>query len=86
MFKDYLLTNRYILDKMTPQSTPSKADEVWGAMSPAATRALAAADRRFLEAMFDAIDKRSGSIDLYLEREIGLSKIDIAALRARYLE
>ena len=86
VFKDYLLTNRYILDKMTPQSTPSKADEVWGAMSPAATRALAAADRRFLEAMFDAIDKRSGSIDLYLEREIGLSKIDIAALRARYLE
>lgn len=86
VFKDYLLTNRYILDKMTPQSPLSKADEVWGAMPPAAMRAFGAADRRFLQAMFDAIDKRSGDIDLYLEKEMGLSKIDIAALRARYLE
>ncbi|TVV74175.1 tyrosine-protein phosphatase [Sphingomonas solaris] len=40
----------------------------------------------FLSYAFDEIQKRWGSVDNYLEREIGLSKIDRAALRAAYLE
>jgi protein-tyrosine phosphatase len=40
----------------------------------------------FLSSAFDEIDKRWGSVDSYLEQEIGLSKVDIASLRHAYLQ
>lgn len=40
----------------------------------------------FLSYAFDEIDKRWGSVDAYLEQEIGVSRVDLAALRAAYLE
>ncbi len=40
----------------------------------------------FLHYAFAEIDQKWGSVDAYLEKEIGVSKIDIAALRAHYLE
>ena len=40
----------------------------------------------FLSYAFDEIDKRWGSVDAYLEQEIGVTKVDLAALRAAYLE
>lgn len=42
--------------------------------------------RAFLEVFLDNIDKRWGSVDGYLEKEIGLSRIDIARLRSLYLQ
>jgi protein-tyrosine phosphatase len=35
---------------------------------------------------FQAIDAQYGSIDTYLEQEIGVSKVDLAALRTTYFE
>jgi protein-tyrosine phosphatase len=40
----------------------------------------------FVTYAFDEIEKRWGSVDGYLEQEIGLTKTDIARLRANYLE
>ncbi|MEJ7934125.1 tyrosine-protein phosphatase [Sphingobium sp. AN558] len=40
----------------------------------------------FLTFAFQAIDQRWGSVDAYLQQEIGLSRVDLAALRAHYLE
>jgi protein-tyrosine phosphatase len=40
----------------------------------------------FLASAFDEIEKRWGSVDGYLEKEIGLSKVDIANLRRIYLQ
>jgi protein-tyrosine phosphatase len=40
----------------------------------------------FLTYAFDEIGQRWGSVDGYLEQEIGLTKVDIANLRANYLE
>ena len=40
----------------------------------------------FLSYAFDEIDKRWGSVDAYLEQEIGVTKVDIASLRVTYLE
>jgi protein-tyrosine phosphatase len=40
----------------------------------------------FLAGAFAAIEERWGSVDRYLEQEIGLRPVDIAALRAAYLE
>jgi protein-tyrosine phosphatase len=39
----------------------------------------------FLTFALAEIDRRWGSIDSYLEQEIGLSKADLATLRATYL-
>jgi protein-tyrosine phosphatase len=40
----------------------------------------------FLSYAFDEVEKRWGSVDGYLEKEVGVTKVDIAALRATYLE
>lgn len=40
----------------------------------------------FLSFAFDEIDRKWGSVDQYLAQEAGVSKVDLAALRARYLE
>lgn len=40
----------------------------------------------FLTFAFAAIDQRWGSVDAYLQQEIGLSRVDLAALRTHYLE
>jgi protein-tyrosine phosphatase len=40
----------------------------------------------FLTYAFDEIGKRWGSVDGYLEQEVGLTKADVASLRANYLE
>jgi protein-tyrosine phosphatase len=40
----------------------------------------------FLSYAFDEIDKRYGSVENYLDKEAGVSAVDIAALRAAYLE
>ena len=50
-------------------------------------RPLKTADgQAYLEQAFAAIDERWGSVDAYLEKEIGLTPADIAKLRANYLE
>jgi len=40
----------------------------------------------FLASAFDEIDKKWGSVEAYLEKEAGVSRIDLAALRNTYLE
>ncbi len=40
----------------------------------------------FLAFAFDEIERNWGSVDSYLVQEAGVSKLDLAALRARYLE
>ena len=48
---------------------------------------LTAADgTAYLDQAFAAIEERWGSVDRYLEKEIGLTPADIAKLRAAYLE
>jgi protein-tyrosine phosphatase len=45
-----------------------------------------AAGEPFLQETFDEIDKRWGSVDAYLDQELGIDKAKIARLRALYLE
>jgi len=42
--------------------------------------------RAFLDGAFAEIDARWGSVDAYLEQQVGLTKGDLAMLRATYLE
>ena len=45
-----------------------------------------ATGKPFLDGALEEIDTRWGSVDAYLEKEVGVSKGDIALLRATYLE
>jgi protein-tyrosine phosphatase len=57
------------------------------AAGPMKTRPLyTAAGEPFLQETFDEIDKRWGSVDVYLDQELGIDKAKIARLRALYLE
>ena len=41
---------------------------------------------KYLEATFNEIEKRYGSLDNFVENELGLTKNKIALLRSKYLE
>ena len=54
---------------------------------PARTRPLYdASGVALLQQTFDEIDARWGSVDAYLDQELGIDARDIARLRAAYLE
>src|SRR3546814_4507323 len=40
----------------------------------------------FLVQAFDEVEKRWGSVDAYLEKAVGVSPVELASLRAAYLE
>lgn len=42
--------------------------------------------RAFLDSAFDAVEQRYGSVDAFLDKEVGVTRADIALLRATYLE
>lgn len=50
------------------------------------TNLVASDGTPYLATAFKAIEDKWGSVDSYLEQEIGLTKVDIAQLRATYLE
>ncbi len=94
---DYLLST----PSRRPQWELPPISDAMAATSPTATF-LAAAQKNpafakanplmttdktpFISYAFQAIDAKWGSVDHYLEQEVGLSKIDLAALHATYLE
>jgi protein-tyrosine phosphatase len=54
---------------------------------PAGSReALWRSDPAYISAALDSIDREFGSVDVYVERELGVSKADVLALRARLLQ
>ncbi|WP_255326506.1 tyrosine-protein phosphatase [Sphingobium sp. EM0848] len=57
--------------------------------NPASTRAEPLKDpdgKAFLTSAFEEIDSRWGSVENYLQQEVGVSAVDIAALRQAYLQ
>lgn len=88
MLDDYLLTNtagnneKRIADALAQQ----EAGGMLSQMSEAATRVLMCVDAAFLAAALDAIERRHGSIDAYLDDVLGLDAAARAGLCQRYIE
>ena len=82
---DYLLTNRY-LDAAKLLASPAQADTPWAHLPPSVAAALAAADRRYIEAALAVLDRHPGGATGWLRDEMGLSAADIARLRTAYLD
>jgi protein-tyrosine phosphatase len=48
--------------------------------------ALWRSDPAYISAALDAIEREYGSVDVYLERELGLAKSEVQAIRAKLLQ
>jgi protein-tyrosine phosphatase len=81
VFEDYLLTNDYIgtTERIAATAKDLKA-------TPEAARPLMVADRTYLEAALQAIDRTFGSLDNYRRVALKVSDEDLRRLRARLLE
>ena len=81
IYEDYEATNFY---RKVSNEQNIKALVAQGVSEKAAFR-LMTADRKYLKATFDAIRKRYGSIELFLETEMGLTKESTDILKRKYL-
>lgn len=78
IFSDYEMSNRYL-------APPDPRMAAFG-LSPEAIEVLSGVEVEYLQAAFDYIDHEYGSVDAYLERELGVDIADRQRLRALYTE
>ena len=72
---DYLLTNQ----RLRPPTVPN------GTLDPVVAQVLRGVESAFLQAAYDAIDTDHGSIDRFLDRELGVGEAERRQLRKLYL-
>ncbi len=55
-------------------------------ISPEVVRALGGVEDHYLQAAFSSIEAHSGSLDVYMKHELGLTDAAREAMRSRFLE
>jgi protein-tyrosine phosphatase len=82
ILEDYVATGRFDL-KGSPhvRGAPPMSEQRAAAFAP-----LLGVDGAYLDAMYDALETRSGTIDAYLRDTLGLGDAERAALRAQLIE
>ncbi len=78
VFNDFMLSSQYI--------TPDDEGQILSFIDPAVKQSLLKTRREHLEAAFETIDKRYGSVDMYLCEGLGLNEKSLEKLRAALLE
>ena len=97
IYQDYLLSTQYRrpefemprIDEATAKSNPAGAMFAALQRNPEAARPKPLVDAQgkpLLAAAFDEIERRWGSVDAYLAKEVGVNRRDLAQLRVTYLE
>lgn len=86
VIEDYLLTNRYLDGAKIMQAGKNPALAAMAKLPPEVLRAMMAADRSYIEAVFKVIDAHPGGADGYLKDELGLSHADLMRLRSLYTQ
>lgn len=85
---DYALSES-ILKAQGAFRSDQRSKEAWGPianMSPEVFAPLIRSDPSYIRAMFDAIDKKYGSVERYLRDELGVTPADLARMRRQLLE
>ena len=84
VFEDFMLTNEYrrsiiegVAERM-PAGTPPEEIERWKKANGVQAESL--------QAVYEVIEERCGSVDAYLSQEFGLDETAISSLRDGYLE
>ena len=78
---DYLLTARADFSFLMSYTQRQQESE----MTAEATAPLLAADPAYLDALFDTIERRNGSIAFYLAQELGIGPVELERLRHHLL-
>jgi protein-tyrosine phosphatase len=85
VFEDYLLTNVYTANEIERNLMLLRV-YLFFRTKPEAIRPLLGVRRDYLEAAFDTIDERYGSLEAYLREGLGVSDEELAQMRAQLLE
>lgn len=80
---DYLLSNSYLREKNA--ATVKAAAAAGAKINPAFLESVLTVRREYLQSAFDEVDRAYGSFDAYARDGLGLSDMDIAILRRKYL-
>ncbi len=84
ILSDYEATNRYVASHAEDVADQLAKYHLGGKLDKG-LHVINAADPRFLQAAFDAVDRSFGGMDAYLRDEIGVTDEKRAELRGRYL-
>jgi len=86
VIQDYLLSNRYFNPERVEKQPDPRTAAFFAKLPRDAIQALMGVDRSYIEAAFAEIESRPGGMNAYLRDELGLTALDMASLRARYLQ
>jgi protein-tyrosine phosphatase len=79
---DYLLTNMRDIDSRLPRLQAMMEERRGTQVSPDFVRAMLVADAAWLDAAFESIDQKCGSLDVYFEDILGITPARRAAIHA----
>lgn len=85
ILEDYVLTNEYYQENIAGMERFVRSKGYPEEIVKAA-KAMVGAEQRYLEKALDKIDANYGSMDVYLEKQLGLSVDNKQKLREKYLE
>ena len=81
--QDYELTEKVDdFGWLKPALEGTAVNGVMAKISPDAARALLRSDRKYIEAMFDAVERKDGSVDAYLRQVLQLTEKELQAIRS----
>jgi protein-tyrosine phosphatase len=86
---DYALTEKVVDYEALARNTsgpPAAGFEIIGKLSPEVRAPLLRSDPAYLQAAFDAVKEREGSIANFMRDRLGVSSGDVMTLRGRYLK
>jgi protein-tyrosine phosphatase len=84
---DYELSNRYYNAGVgSPDGSASAVNPALAQLPPEVISVFMGVEARYLREVFAHIDSRYGSVEAYLDRELGVDAADIQRLRSRYTE
>jgi len=88
VLEDYALTNKYLLDAMTPEVTKKMLASNPGIarLSPEVQKVMMAADPDYLRSTLRQIDAKYGTFDNYRRTELHVTDQDVEKLRDRLLD
>jgi protein-tyrosine phosphatase len=80
---DYLLSNKYYRPPVS-QTGDDATSRMLASLPPEVIGVLMGVDRLYIEAALDAVESRHGSMEAYMEAELGLDTQAMTQLRALY--
>jgi len=84
---DYELSNRhYTVDMAARAGSSTSANDAFAQLPPEVIAVFMSVEARYLREVFTRIDREYGSVEAYLDRELGVDASDLQRLQALYTE